>query len=105
MNDFLSFVSDISFISVLLAGIIFIDEEKKGRVGKLFYNKGFIVSTIIVIFFSVFVLNIEKNEKNEKLKRATKQAFVGFIIALMAYLELVVAPFFIILITSYYLNI
>lgn len=101
----MAFTSDIAFIFIVLSVIVFIDEEKKGRVGKLFYNKGFLVSTLVIVFFSVFVLNMDKDEKNEKLKRATKQAFVGFIIALMAYLELVVAPFFIILITSYYLDI
>ena len=51
-------------------------------------------------------LNLDnKSEEVTKLQHAVKQALLGLIIALMAHLDLVIAPFWAIFLASYYLNV
>ena len=68
-------------------------------------NKVFMFTLVIIITFSTWQLNKpEDDEETERRKRATREAILGLIIAVLAYLDLKAAPFFIIWIVSYYLD-
>lgn len=85
--------------------IVFRSEERKKLLIKLLTNKVFMFTLVIIIAFSTWQLNkTEDDEETERRKRATREAILGLIIAVLAYLDLKAAPFFIIWIVSYYLD-
>lgn len=85
--------------------IVFRSEERKKLLMKLLTNKVFMFTLVIIIAFSTWQLNAhEDDEETERRKRATREAILGLIIAVLAYLDLKAAPFFIIWIVSYYLD-
>ena len=88
------------------AVIIFRDEERKKLLIGLLKNKQFMITLLGIIAFSTWQLNAkdEDNPETDRRKRATREAILGLIIALLAYLDLKAAPFFIIWIVSYYLD-
>jgi hypothetical protein len=47
---------------------------------------------------------VDDDDETNRRKRATREAILGLIIAILAYLDLKAAPFFIIWIVSYYLD-
>lgn len=85
--------------------IVFRSEERKKLLIKLLTNKVFMVTLALIIAFSTWQLNSkDDDEETERRKRATREAILGLIIAVLAYLDLKAAPFFIIWIVSYYLD-
>jgi hypothetical protein len=85
--------------------IVFRSEERKKLLMKLLTNYQFMITLIGIIMFSVWQLNKqEDDEETDRRKRATREAILGLIIAILAYLDLKAAPFFIIWIVSYYLD-
>jgi hypothetical protein len=91
---------------VVITGlIVFRDEERKSLLIKLITNKLFLVSLTGIIVFCVYQLNqVDDDDETNRRKRATREAILGLIIAILAYLDLKAAPFFIIWIVSYYLD-
>ena len=69
-------------------------------------SKFFLVSIIMIIVFSVYSLSLksEKDEKIENLQLAVKHYILGLLIAILAKIDLVIAPFWLIFLTSYYLG-
>ena len=68
---------------------------------------GGVLGTILgIITFSTWQLNAKDDDdpETDRRKRATREAILGLIIAILAYLDLKAAPFFIIWIVSYYLD-
>ena len=58
-----------------------------------------------IIIFSVYQLKqTGEDSETDRRKRATREAILGLIVAILAYLDLKAAPFFIIWIVSYYLD-
>ncbi len=97
-------ISLASFVGIT-ALIVFRDEEKKKLLIKLITNKLFMFSLVIIIAFSIYQLKQPSDDdETERRKRATREAILGFVIAVLAYLDLKAAPFFIIWIVSYYLD-
>ena len=85
--------------------IVFRSEERKKLLIKLLTNKVFMVTLALIIAFSTWQLNSkDDDEETDRRKRATREAILGLIIAVLAYLDLKAAPFFIIWIVSYYLD-
>lgn len=85
--------------------IVFRSEERKKLLMNLLTNYQFMITLIGIIMFSVWQLNKqEDDEETDRRKRATREAILGLIIAILAYLDLKAAPFFIIWIVSYYLD-
>lgn len=103
----LGFLVSICIFSMITIGILVTQKEKKMKVINLLKNKPFLISLVVIIVWCYYWLYHvkEDTEDAEKFKRATKQAILGFIIALLAHLELKVAPFWLIWITAYYLDI
>tara|TARA_B100000925_G_scaffold290015_1_gene274214 strand:- start:1 stop:372 length:372 start_codon:yes stop_codon:yes gene_type:complete len=90
----------------MTAIIIFRDEEKRTLLMSLLRNKQFMITLLGIIAFSTWQLNAkdEDDPETDRRKRATREAILGLIIAILAYLDLKAAPFFIIWIVSYYLD-
>ena len=90
----------------MTAIIIFRDEEKRTLLMSLIRNKQFMITLLGIITFSTWQLNAkdDDNPETDRRKRATREAILGLIIAILAYLDLKAAPFFIIWIVSYYLD-
>jgi hypothetical protein len=89
--------------STTMAIIIFRDEEKVSLVKKLLYDRMFFVSLMLIGIFSGYNLMLHGSGKEMiRRKRATREAILGFIIAIMAYLDLKAAPFWVIFVVSYY---
>ena len=95
----------VGFIA-MTAVIIFKDEEKRKLLMSLLRNKQFMITLLGIITFSTWQLNAkdDDNPETDRRKRATREAILGLIIAILAYLDLKAAPFFIIWIVSYYLD-
>tara|TARA_B100001741_G_scaffold17976_1_gene13529 strand:- start:251 stop:622 length:372 start_codon:yes stop_codon:yes gene_type:complete len=95
----------IGFI-VVTAFMIIKDKERFGKFFTLLKNKQFMITLLGIITFSVWQLNAndDDNPETDRRKRATREAILGLIIAILAYLDLKLAPFFIIWIVSYYLD-
>ena len=88
------------------AVIVFRDEERKNLLIGLLKNKQFMITLLGIITFSTWQLNAKDDDdpETDRRKRATREAILGLIIAILAYLDLKAAPFFIIWIVSYYLD-
>tara|TARA_B110000285_G_scaffold233027_2_gene305635 strand:+ start:781 stop:1182 length:402 start_codon:yes stop_codon:yes gene_type:complete len=87
--------------------VLFRDKEKIKLLNQLLTDKVFMASIICIIIFSVYQLNQtrEENEtdgETDRRKRATIDAILGLIIAILMHLDIKLGPFFIIWITSYY---
>jgi len=101
-SDFIYPFLGFTFITSL---IVFTSEEKKSLFVKLITNKVFMLSLVCIIIYSMWTLNDKADDdETNRRKRATREAILGFIIALLAYLDLKAAPFWIIWLVSYYLD-
>jgi len=95
----------LGFIAVTTLMIIK-DKERFGKFFTLLKNKQFMITLLGIITFSAWQLNANDDDdpETDRRKRATREAILGLIIAVLAYLDLKAAPFFIIWIVSYYLD-
>lgn len=96
-----------SFSSIVLVTcfIIFNDKHKTKRFLELIKSPMFFINMLVVLLFSFYMLTTDDNTKEgERRKTATKQALLGLLIALLAYIEMKIAPFWLIWCASYYLN-
>jgi hypothetical protein len=97
--------SSFSIVILVTCIIIFNDTHKTKRVFELIKNPMFSTNMLIVLLFSFYMLTTDDNtNEGERRKTATKQALLGLLIALLAYIEMKIAPFWLIWCASYYLN-
>jgi len=103
--DFYQFIAAMFAFSLIITVYIFFKKRKRGKFLDLFENKTFLFLLVTICIFSFVTLN-NKGEDKETLrrKRATKNGLLGFLIALMSYIDLRASQFWIIWIISYYLN-
>ena len=101
------FVISMSIFVAITAFILAYDPEKRKLVKKLITNYRFLTMFIAILGFSGYTLFYMKgdDEESERIRDATKSGLIAFIIALLAYLDLKAAPFFIVWLTSYYLQV
>ena len=104
-TDFYQFIIAMLAFTLIMSVYIFFKKRKRGKFLDLFENKIFLFLLATICIFSFITLN-KKGEDKETLrrKRATKNGLLGFLIALMSYLDLRAAQFWIIWVISYYLN-
>ena len=104
-SDFSQFIAAIIAFSGIIAIYIFFKKRKRGKFLDLFENKIFLFLLATIGIFSFVTLNKTGVDKETlRRKRATKNGLLGFLIALMSYLDLRAAQFCIIWVISYYLN-
>jgi len=102
----LGFLISAGLFSLITILRIISDKETFKMLKKMLSSKFFLVSLIMIIVFSVYSLSLksEKDEKIENLQLAVKHAILGLLIAILAKIDLVIAPFWLIFLTSYYLG-
>ena len=102
-TEFLSIMSLLTAITIV---ILVYNKSRRVLFSKLMHNEMFLVMLFLIILISIYTLKIIKGDdkKTKRIKNATRQGIIAFIIALASYLDLKVAPFFIIWATSYYLH-
>ena len=96
-----------SIFVAITSMILAFDPEKRELVMKLARNYRFLGMLILIFAFSGYTLFYMEgdDEEAERVRDATKSGLIAFIIALLAYLDLKAAPFFIVWLTSYYLQV
>lgn len=100
------FLSIMSLLTAITIGVLAYNKNRRELFSKLIYNQAFLIMLSIIIAVSIYTLKIIKGDdkKTKRIKNATRQGIIAFIIALASYLDLKAAPFFIIWTTSYYLH-
>jgi len=87
-------------------GIVLRDGGRRTKLMYFLHNKTFLGGILAVIIWSFFSLREPATtEEDKKNQAATKQAIIALIIALLSELHLSIAPFWLVWIASYYLNI
>jgi len=101
------FVISMSIFVAITGIILAYDPEKRKLFNKLITNYRFLGMFLVIIGFCAYTLFYMKgdDDETERVRDATKSGLTAFIIALLAYLDLKAAPFFIIWLTSYYLQV
>jgi hypothetical protein len=99
------FLIAIGIFSMITMGILMTHKDKQQRVFNLVKNKTFLFSLVVIVMWSYYCLYHIPDDLNDDYKKATKQAIIAFIIALLAHLELKMAPYWLVWITAYYLGI
>ena len=97
----------VSFISLAFITIFIIlkDKRKLNKLIALSKEPFILINILLVVVFSIYMLNIDDaDDETFRRKEATKQALLGLLIALMAHLEMKIAPFWMIWNASYFLN-
>ena len=98
-------ISSTIFILITILIIVF-HKEKYTLLKKMINNTFFKVGLFVIFCFSFYTLRLDNQvEENHKLQKSVKQGLLGLIIAFMSYLDLLIAPFWAIFLTSYYLDI
>jgi Na+-translocating ferredoxin:NAD+ oxidoreductase RnfD subunit len=85
--------------------IIYNHPKKRMRSIRMLTNINFLISITIAILFSIYIYKLPNTKENERIKDSTKEAVLALIIAILAYIEITVLPFWLILVVSYYLDI
>lgn len=101
----LGFLVAMGIFSMITMGILVSHKDKQQKVLGLLKNKSFLFSLVVIVGWSYYCLYQISDDLNDDYKKATKQAIIAFIIALLAHLELKVAPYWLVWITAYYLGI
>ena len=101
----LGFLVAMGIFSMITMGILVTHKDKQQKVLGLLKNKLFLFSLLVIVAWSYYCLYQISDDLNDDYKKATKQAIIAFIIALLAHLELKVAPYWLVWITAYYLGI
>ncbi len=71
-------------IVTLLTARVIIKENKHKEILKLFQNASWVINLIIVIGFSIYMVNTAGNdEEGQKIKDAVKKGILAFIIAML----------------------
>ena len=85
---------------------IFTDSRRTKKIKEMIHDRRFVINLIPIILFSILILKFyPKNYKDyEKITHATKQAIIALIIAVCAAVDLRLAPFYFVWITSYYFD-
>lgn len=101
------FVISMSIFVAITGLILAFDPEKKKLLKKILTNYRFLGMFLTIIVFCSYTLFYMKgdDEESDRVRDATKSGLIAFIIALLAYLDLKAAPFFIVWLTSYYLQV
>jgi hypothetical protein len=105
LNDKIN--SMFSFLLFIISNLIFIWKDNKLNIKALgFDNSFFVILFCLIILFTLYVLNggqfFQNKDNNNRLRDSVRKAFVALIIAYYARLDLVIAPYILVLIFSFY---
>tara|TARA_B110000003_G_scaffold224677_1_gene225263 strand:- start:38 stop:394 length:357 start_codon:yes stop_codon:yes gene_type:complete len=97
-------IASIGFTIITLL-IILYRKETRNKLMIYFKTPYFIIHFIIIIIFSFITLSLDDSNKEIKHRKdAIKHGLLSLIISILASLDLKLVPFWLVFITSYYLN-
>lgn len=98
--------SNHSLLAIGLVGIfIFAFKEAHTEIIKDFTNKRFLFIASGIAVFSYWIINDTPDTKKGKaFKEATRKALAALFIAYLAHLDMIFAPFFLVLVFDYYIS-
>ena len=90
----------------IVLGYFIKNASKQKKVFELFKGKHQQINLAIILVSSLFMIFYKGDDKEEYELRieALKKAMFGFLIAIMAHIGMVIAPFWIIFFIAYHLN-
>lgn len=113
-NEIIKFLLAVFSLIIITIVSIIINKNKKYALNFI-TNKYFLISFIGIIFFSYYVMFVlyeddeasdEKDLKKKRVKIATKHALIAYVIAIFTHIDsIILAPFLLIWIMSYFLDI
>lgn len=91
----------VGIFAVVLLAVVYIlfDEKKAPQLRKDFSDVKFVIFALIILAISIWGIFISKNKR---IQTATRHAFIAFLIAYFAHLDMVFAAFFIVGILVYF---
>lgn len=93
-------------VAIITSLKIFFDDIRRKKVVGLFKTGPFLINLLFIFGFVYYVYNIDdKDPQIKNLKHSINIALLALIIAFMAYIDMVLAPFWIIFVSSYYFSI
>ena len=97
----------IPYVIFLTITIFNIWQRGKLKISELMLDdKLFLFWFLICIVFTIYVLSkkkvIENDEENNKIKESVRKAFIALIISYFSKLDLVIAPYFLVIVFSYF---
>lgn len=104
-NNKYGFVISAAVYLLITIVIVYRHKEKRQILIKLVTNKSFLLGFFVTVSFIMYTLSLGDDGENERIKIATKHGLLAFLIAIMAALDLEIAPFWLVWLTSYYLDI
>ena len=94
------------FIFVFITIFIIWQNNKLNLESLKLKNKKFVSWLFLCIIFTLYVLIKDKvfddPDKNEKIKSSVRKSFIALIIAFFARIDMVIAPFFMVFVFSYF---
>tara|TARA_Y100000816_G_scaffold123537_1_gene86847 strand:+ start:1385 stop:1759 length:375 start_codon:yes stop_codon:yes gene_type:complete len=113
-NEIIKFLFAIFSLIIITIVSIIINKNQK-HVLNFITNKYFLISFIVIIIFSYYVMFVlyvndeegdEKDLKKKRVKIATKHALIAYVIAIFTHIDsIILAPFLLIWLMSYFLDI
>lgn len=95
-----------SLITILVLTLYTTFKKKKiDRIITLLKDKGWLINFIFIIVWSTYILLLDdktNSDELQKVKESIKKAMIAFIIAFFAYLDLTIAPFWLVFTFAYY---
>jgi hypothetical protein len=91
----------------VLAPIVFFQRDKLHKIRRLFKKKAWLAGFSSIIIWSIYIFITDRGSKDKnaiKRRYATQHAITAFLIAMFAYVDLTIAPFWTIWIVIYYLG-
>ena len=94
--------------TLIIVLLIATREGKQKEIIKDFTNPKFLLIAIGITIFSIWIFNQKREtpepEKIKNLKEATRKALSALIIASLAHIDMIFAPFFVVFILDYFLS-
>jgi purine-cytosine permease-like protein len=113
-NEIIKFLLAVFSLIIITIVSIIINKNQKHALNFI-TNKYFLISFIGIIIFSYYVMFVlyedneaddEKDLKKKRLKIATKHALIAYVIAIFTHIDsIILAPFLLIWIMSYFLDV
>ena len=98
---------------IVTSMLIMMQEEKKDRLKLFVGDRIFLANISLAVIFSIWIIHFQRvedaksaDDKNRriKLRRSLFLGYLAFIIALCAAFDLVVLPFWVVWVSSYYFD-
>lgn len=113
-NEIIKFLFAVFSLIIITIASIIINKNQKNAINFI-TNKYFLISFIVIIIFSYYVMFVlyeneeegdEKYLKKKRVKIATKHALIAYVIAILTHIDsIILAPFLLIWSMSYFLDI